>query len=469
MKKNMNSLQTNLVNLNITKLLKKNIFYKNINYNKYKLVPFNVKVNYVGYTKYFPADSKEWRNKVYFFNSNYMKNLPVYDININKLLKSYFNLYLGNKIMLVKHISSYIKGLSFNKIYVSKPEIKHTSSKAIITVYIFYREVIPLIKNIDKLKKKVNLSLKFAIIPLLLKKNLLKNKKNFFFNTFYTFLKGKKNWSNNINLQFYSKIFKFMLYKELIFLRRHKFKLNLNNYKFSSVFLHKLGILISKIFNKKIEFNIVNLQSIALNTDIFTEFLKQKLSKKRKKINVGRIMNFVRARVKLPKENSIIERGRLVKNIDFNLLENKYKNININSMVSEGNLDNILKGLNNYNNIYLEKKLSIAKYIFLKKKSLIFKNKYFSLIKKTLFNSIKYKNIAGIRLEIKGRLTRRYRADRAIYRVRWKGGLKNTDSAFKGLSTVTFRGYANSNVEYSLKTSKRRIGAFAVKGWISGK
>ena len=224
--------------------------------------------------------------------------------------------------------------------------------------------------------------------------------------------------------------------------------------------------MISKIFNKKIEFNIVNLQSIALNTDIFTEFLKKKLSKKRKKINIARIMNFVKARVKLPKENSIIERSRVVKNIDFNLLENKYWYLNINFLLKSYNY---LKSLNNDNNILSNKRLSIAKYIYLKKKSLLFKDKYLSLIKETLFNSIKYKNIAGIRLEIKGRLTRRYRADRAIYRVRWKGGLKNTDSAFKGLSTVTFRGYANSNVEYSLKTSKRRIGAFAVKGWIGGK
>lgn len=31
------------------------------------------------------------------------------------------------------------------------------------------------------------------------------------------------------------------------------------------------------------------------------------------------------------------------------------------------------------------------------------------------------------------------------------------------------RGYAKSNVDYSLFTSKRRIGAFAVKGWVSDK
>jgi hypothetical protein len=31
------------------------------------------------------------------------------------------------------------------------------------------------------------------------------------------------------------------------------------------------------------------------------------------------------------------------------------------------------------------------------------------------------------------------------------------------------RGYAKPNVEYSIFTSKRRIGAFAVKGWVAGK
>jgi len=47
--------------------------------------------------------------------------------------------------------------------------------------------------------------------------------------------------------------------------------------------------------------------------------------------------------------------------------------------------------------------------------------------------------------------------------------LKNIDSSNKGLSSVNYRGYVKPNVEYSILTSKRRIGAFAVKGWISGK
>ncbi len=47
--------------------------------------------------------------------------------------------------------------------------------------------------------------------------------------------------------------------------------------------------------------------------------------------------------------------------------------------------------------------------------------------------------------------------------------MKNIDSAFKGLSTVVFRGYQDSNVEKSMLTSKRRIGSFGVRTWMAGK
>jgi hypothetical protein len=91
-------------------------------------------------------------------------------------------------------------------------------------------------------------------------------------------------------------------------------------------------------------------------------------------------------------------------------------------------------------------------------------NLYKSFEIDSIYNYIKYKNIKGIRLEIKGRLTRRYRADRSIHKIRLKGGLRNIDASYRGLSTVNYRGYTYSNVEYSMKASKRRIGAFAVKG-----
>ena len=77
--------------------------------------------------------------------------------------------------------------------------------------------------------------------------------------------------------------------------------------------------------------------------------------------------------------------------------------------------------------------------------------------------------MSGARLSVKGRLTRRYRADRAVYKLKWKGGLKNIHSSLKGLSTEVFRGYIGSNVEKSMFVSKRRIGSFAVKSWFSSK
>jgi len=43
--------------------------------------------------------------------------------------------------------------LSINKIYISKAEVKHTNSKAIITVYVYNREKIALLKKIRFLKK----------------------------------------------------------------------------------------------------------------------------------------------------------------------------------------------------------------------------------------------------------------------------------------------------------------------------
>ncbi len=142
--------------LNNSSKIQRNIFNKNIN-NKYKLIPFNLKENFVGETKYSPPASKEWKNSVYFFNYDNMKNLPVYDININTLIRGYFDLYFNNKIIRTKFKPSLIKRLSLNKIYVSKPEIKHTNFKAIITIYTYNREKKSLLKKIFLIKEMYSL------------------------------------------------------------------------------------------------------------------------------------------------------------------------------------------------------------------------------------------------------------------------------------------------------------------------
>jgi hypothetical protein len=198
---------------------------------------------------------------------------------------------------------------------------------------------------------------------------------------------------NNIPFNSYNQIIKFIFYNKLAVLRKYKLKLSLNRYKFKEVFLYKLSLLISKFYNKKVEFNIIKLKSIVFNSDIFTEILRLKLRKKR--INVIKVMNFILSKVHLPKVNRIKEKASLTKNIDLNLIENKYNNLNLTSVLNNNNLESLLIQL--YNNSF---------------------SKEDSNVKDIIFNSIKYKNIGGIRLEIKGRLTKRYRADRSMFKVR---------------------------------------------------
>jgi hypothetical protein len=77
--------------------------------------------------------------------------------------------------------------------------------------------------------------------------------------------------------------------------------------------------------------------------------------------------------------------------------------------------------------------------------------------------------MAGVRLEARGRLTRRFTASRSVFKVKWKGSIKNLDSSYKKLSSVILRGHVKSNVQYTVINSKTRNGAFGLKGWISSK
>ena len=50
------------------KILKTNNITTSIINKNYKLIPFNKNENFVGNIKYLPSNSKEWINKVYYYN-----------------------------------------------------------------------------------------------------------------------------------------------------------------------------------------------------------------------------------------------------------------------------------------------------------------------------------------------------------------------------------------------------------------
>jgi hypothetical protein len=323
----------------------------------------------------------------------------LYNININTLVKNYFNLYFNHKFINNKFRSPRIKRLSLNKIFVSKAEIKHTNSKAIVTIYTYNREKRVLLKKIKMIK---NLFYK-KILSLLYNDDKLNQGK---------IITGPSGLRLKTILT--------LLHKELILFRRFKLKLSLNKYKFEEKFLYKLSKLISNFYNKKVEFNLINMKSIILNTDFFTKILSLKL--KNRKARIIRLMNIILNKVKFPEVNRIIEKSRIVKSVNFDLIDNKYKNVNLNSILTAPTtgiaenykLDNIFNNL--YYNLMVEQNTPT---LSADKKAIQSYDGYdFSKINEIIFNSIKYKNMGGIRLEIKGRLTKRYRADRALFKVK---------------------------------------------------
>ena len=438
------------------------IFSNNLKKNS-KTIYFESRKGVIGNMKYFPSFSKEWKNIIYSFNKNNLKNLPINDININKLIQSYFDLFFKNsrylgftKSMILRKRRTFLR-----KIFVSNAEIKHTNDKAKITLYTVNREKKNLKEKYTRLYKK--LSLKLLERYIYLYQNYINNIYNHLNNKYKirneyffernllnkkSYVKHKLNYLaiflklNNLLLK---KIWSLLIKKQsrnyVKLLRKYNLLYSLNNFKFNKlILLPKLSSLLTKITGKKIDYNIVNLKSISYNTDIFTKILALKIQKV-KGNHVKKILSVIN-KAYLPKTNTIKERTKIQTWDNLDSLLNKYKNLNIISNIKGNyNTSNLL------NNIFEENKN----------------------INNTIYDSIKYKNMSGIQIEVKGRLTKRYRADRSIFTLKRKGGLKNIDSSFKGLSSVLFRGNTKSNTNYSLATSKRRVGAFAVKGWIGGK
>ena len=90
-----------------------------------------------------------------------------------------------------------------------------------------------------------------------------------------------------------------------------------------------------------------------------------------------------------------------------------------------------------------------------------------SMNKNNILETLKQQVVSGVRFEASGRLTRRLTAMRAVFKYRYAGSLKNIRSSFNNKSSTMLRGYAKSNVQYTLINSKTRNGTFGLKGWVS--
>jgi len=510
------------MNNNIVKPNKPFIFSKKLNDNN-KIIPLKKVKNTLGPLRYFPPANQEWNNSIYVYNNMTLKNISIAQKNLTRLIKSYFNIYFSNNLLSSKRILTRFRRLAVNKIFISKAELKHTNNKIIITLYIYNEErriLIHRLKRIEamlfpyyaiaskenskdftsllSLKERLNLIKKedaFSFLGLLErikkyiteeikseKKNLeainklkFKEEKLLEVETLEESLKKilaimSSCESDPLSFKEYENIYrkflsKTLLEKEITIIAYYKLLLNLNKYKFEDLFLSRLSPLISRIYNKEVEFNIVNLKAVYLNSDIFTQAITLKLRNRNNRLL--RVLRSFLYMVKLPKVNILKERFAHI-NIK-NLWVNRVKNLTTNSLainLKRDSINDLLTGLfitSNFN-----KKLEVSESNEDNKYKGDKSNLSSNLLNYVLLH-LKHKSMAGVRLEAKGRLTRRFTASRSVFKIKWKGSLKNIDSSYRGLSSVILRGHTRSNVQYSIVNSKTRNGAFGLKGWISGK
>jgi Mitochondrial ribosomal protein (VAR1) len=396
-----------------------NLFKLNINKTNKKDINDQSKKS----LKHFPSSIREWNNSIYVYNKNAMNLIPTVTLSAINLIKSYFNLYnyVLERKMRKERLLLRLRRLSSNKIYVSTGEFKHTNNNVIITLYLYNRQKHNYILKIKKeylkifklykkrLNKKINL-INFTALELIKKANkdkylIIKTLNN------TPSIKNSKSLSEYIT-RFYKKVVEqsfaklnmYMYYRQLIYI---------NNSKYSYIFLQKLKLYLEKIYNKNVEFNLINLKHFYLNSDILSEAITLKITRNRRKLL--KYLNNLKKKVKTNKKNWLL-------------------------------------------------------HVFLKKNKLNLKQQFNNklYLKNFVINNLKYRHVTGFRLEAKGRLTRRYTASRSVSKLRYKGNLMNIDSSYKGLSSVLLKGNLRSNIQYTKLNSKTRIGSFGIKGWVSG-
>ena len=245
--------------------------------------------------------------------------------------------------------------------------------------------------------------------------------------------------------------------KELLYMYYVKM-LALNNNKFKSWFILGLKKVISNIYNKKVEFNFVNLKYLHLNSDIFSESIAIRLRNRQ-----NRLLSVLKKALKLVKLSSINKKADLTVNVGGKDISNKrYKSLNTAFAKATG-LNTLALNVNNnsdtlhvlLNNLFSGHTTNTTNFI---------QSENLNTTQKNVIDSIKHKAVFGVRLEAAGRLSKRLTASRSVFKLKYKGSLKNIDSSYNNQSSVILRGNLKPNVQYTKISNKTRNGAFGLKG-----
>jgi len=182
---------------------------------------------------------------------------------------------------------------------------------------------------------------------------------------------------------------------------------NFNKTKFKMYLMEKLTHLVKSLYNKEVVFNIVNLKKMHLSTDIYTQAVVLKLKNRDNKLY--RVLKSSLRKIKIPNFNKINEKKNKPNKNEF--IDNKIRNSLINSMFIK---EDVKDPLNNLLLNFFPSAENIQKSV-VKKGSV--KNSSISLIDYVLMY-LKHIKVRGIRVEAKGRLTRRFTASRSVFKMK---------------------------------------------------
>ena len=435
-----NTLENRKTNLNKVFFIKS----KGLNLNETnKQTGFEYK-NLVGLSKHFVPSMKEWHNSIYTYNRETIKSLPYFDRLVFKITKSYLNFY---NIGLEKNARSLRarrrrRKASINKILIGRPSFKHTNNDVVINIHYYNRRAKYYVNKINRAKTIENIrSIEtYGIFVRYLKNKIPKiadliKKRRAKYAIAKKLLKKARDYKN----KYIRTIVQKYMQKETNTLIIRQLN-HIQKFKYNKHYLTPLIKMLEVTYKKKVNFNFVNVKYIYNNTGVLSESI---ISKLRKRIKPVKVLRKAFNMFKLPPVDRLALYDDMFNTKMFpqnrTVMEFMSKNTN-----ETGNSD-ILDTFTNKNVAYVFTNNNIDK----------------------AFSVLKHKFSDGLRIEIAGRLTRRNTAERSIYKLKYKGNMRNLDSSYKGLATSLLRGYANTNVQYKQSSSRIRIGSFGIKTWVS--
>jgi ribosomal protein S3 len=339
----------------------------------------------------------------------------------------------------------------------------------------------------DKIKKEINvLNIKYKFLRKL--KSTIRYlslaiilQTRFLVNTHSFIDSSLMNKMSLLEKTFITRCVKNLLLREKFILRRKK-KFFLNKFKFNSVNIEALKRILERVYDyKKIDLNIINLNSPIYNSEIFIQKLVLPLSKRKvpKKAIFRSLRDLKAPLTKRLEYMDMKPEAFTLGNLSVKSLLNSHYFYS-KAFIKNNLRDHLGKDLDlspKTNTIYHE--VTKLYKISGDKLNLILKsyfNKGYTNLKeevsernaeKHMLDNTKYKNVIGIRVKASGRLSKRIIAARSVNFIRNKGPVKSLEASYKNISVPLIRDKLPANIQYSSIGDNCAIGSFGVKGWVS--